>query len=486
MATQPTQSRILEAIDSLKACDRQRAVLLLEEELRHGALAGERWKSVARLAGQIGEIEIAIEASRRYSRTEPVNLERMLQYWGELAQYDRTGEARAEASRLPELAQRHPSVLHFLGTLAGQEGDFAKAEELYREAIAQSPYVPQTWFALSMIKTFAPGDPDLGEMERLWPAIERATEPAIRARFLYGLAKARHDCGDYDRAFTLYSEGAALRRAEERWDAAALDRHADGLIRDFTAAAMRQLVPSGAEKPALFVNGLPRSGTTLVEQILVSHSKVANGGEVNLLRAALIPTGDHSLNGALSYQRRSSGGDPWGALAADYFRMLEMRFRTTQLVIDKTLGQSHFMGLLLHMLPEARVIWMRRNPEDVALSCFRNFFTSQIPWSWSLEDIGRFLRIEDRLFAHWTEQFPERILVVPYEQMVRKPDAWIDRILAHSGLPLETQVHAFQKTKRSVKTASVSQVRQPISTSRIGLSQAYDRQLAPFRAIYWG
>lgn len=486
MATQGQQSRILEAIDALKACDRQRAVLLLEEELRHGTPAGERWKSVARLAGQIGEIDIAIEASRRYSQTDPVTLERLLHYWGELAQYDRTKEARAETARLPQQVRRHPGILHFLGTLAGQEGDFVTAERLYREAIAQSPYVPQTWFALSMIKTFAPGDSDMAEMERLWPAIERATEPAIRARFLYALAKARHDCGDFDRAFMLYSEGAALRRAEEKWDAAALDRHADGLIRDFTPTAMQQLTPSAVERPALFINGLPRSGTTLVEQILVSHSQVANGGEINLLRAALIPTGDHSLAGALAYQRRSTASDPWDALAAGYFRMLEMRFRTKRLVVDKTLGQSHFMGLLLHMLPQARVIWMRRNPEDVALSCFRNYFTSQIPWSWSLEDIARFFLVEDRLFAHWTEQFPERILVVPYEQMVREPEAWIDRILAHSGLPLEPQVHAFQKTQRSVKTASVSQVRQPISTSRIGLSQAYDRQLAPFRAIYRG
>src|SRR5690606_16992079 len=135
------------------------------------------------------------------------------------------------------------------------------------------------------------------------------------------------------------------------------------------AGNVARLRPSGNGRPALFVNGLPRSGTTLVEQILVSHSRVAEGGEINLLRAALIPAGDRSLAGARRYEQRTAGKpDPWGALAGDYFRMLEMRFRTGELVVDKTLGQSHFMGLLLHMLPAARVIWMRRDPEDVALS----------------------------------------------------------------------------------------------------------------------
>jgi len=217
---------------------------------------------------------------------------------------------------------------------------------------------------------------------------------------------------------------------------------------------------------------------------LVSHSEVENGSELNLLRAALIPTGDRSLQGALAYQKRVEARDPWGALAADYFRMLEMRFRTERLVVDKTLGQSHFMGLLLHMLPEARVIWMRRNAEDVALSCFRNFFSSPLPWSWSLADIGRFFVLEDRLFAHWIEQFPERILVVPYESLVSAPEEWIPRILDHAGLPDEPQVREFHATKRNVRTASVQQVRGPISTASIGLSRAYDEHLAPFRAVY--
>ena len=167
MEPQPSQSRVLEAVAALKDCDRDRAVALLEEELRHGPASGDRWKSVARLAGHIGEIEVAIEASRRYAQTAPQTLERLLHYWGDLAQYGRTDIAREEVGKLPVQMRDHPGVLHFLGTLAAQEGDFANAEARYRDAIARTAYAPQTWFALSMIKTFTPDDPDLAQMERL-------------------------------------------------------------------------------------------------------------------------------------------------------------------------------------------------------------------------------------------------------------------------------------------------------------------------------
>jgi hypothetical protein len=315
----------------------------------------------------------------------------------------------------------------------------------------------------------------------------RGIENSIEARFLYGLAKAFHDCGDFDRAFAVYSEGAALRRAEETYDAEAHEAFAEQLLHDFDREAADRLVPSqSGDQRVIFVNGLPRSGTTLVEQILASHSQVEDGSEVNLLRAALIPTVDRSYRGALAYQERTNDPDPWGKLARDYRAMLTARFQTDGLVVDKTLGQSRLMGLLLHMLPEAKVIWLRRDPEDAALSCFRSFFTSQLPWTWSLEDIGGFFRTEDKLYAHWTRNFPERILTVPYEAFVREPAEWIPRIIAYAGLEMEPQVLEFHRTKRSVRTASVQQVRNPISTARIGAAEAYGKHMGPFREAYRG
>ena len=124
MTPSATPSKILQAIEAVKKYDREKAVQLLQAELRDGPSSGERWKSVAMLASQIGEIAIALEASRRFSQTQPLTLDRLLHYWGELAGYDRAGQALAEIERLPLQARNHPAILHFEGITAGAAGDF--------------------------------------------------------------------------------------------------------------------------------------------------------------------------------------------------------------------------------------------------------------------------------------------------------------------------------------------------------------------------
>jgi tetratricopeptide (TPR) repeat protein len=479
-------SRVLQAVEALKTGDRRAAVNLLKSELQSGPQSGDRWQSVSRLAFDIGAIDIGLEASRRFAATSPVTLERMLHYWGDLANYGRTNVASAAVAKLPVAGRQNPTIAHFLGTIAGQEGDFVTAERHFRAALAKTPELPQTWFALAMIKTFAVGDNDLAAMEHLRGRLSNVP-PAIYARFLYALAKAKHDTGDIDGAFALYSQGAQLRQKDAVYNRDAIEKFADRLCGDFTSESIAKLRPSANKgRKSIFVNGLPRSGTTLVEQILASHSQVVDGAEINLFRAALIPTRDYSFAGAVAYQRRvGEGSDPWGAIARDYHEMLALRFQTTGLIVDKTLSQSHFMGLIMHALPSAKVIWMRRKPEDTALSCYRSFFSSAIPWSWSLTDTAHYFRVEDRLYDHWSGLFPDRILTVPYEELVREPTVWIPKILAHAELDEEPQVYAFHETKRSVRTASVQQVRGPISTNRIDSAKNYERHLAPFLDAYY-
>jgi len=481
----PTQSRILQAVELLsKEFDRRGAASLLKQELALGAAAGDRWRSVAKLAAKIGEIDIAVEAARRYADSAPLSLEHQLFYWGELATHGRHTQALNIVRALSEARRNQPAIMHFQATLAAQEGNFQEAETLFRRALKAAPFTPQTWFALAMIKTFAPGDPDLAQMERLAPSMAQA-EPSIYARFLFGLGKARHDCKDYDKAFEYYAQGAALRRREEPHDPNATTAFVTGLIRDFTPETMRAFRASGCDSDrAIFVNGVPRSGTTLVEQIIASHSAVGGGAEINLLAPALIPTGDYSFAGAMAYQKRSKSNDCWGEIANDYLSMIGMRFQTSGRIIDKTLGQSHLMGLLLSMLPRARVIWLRRQPEDSALSTFRSYFTAPTPWSWSLEDIAQFYREEDRLFQHWTQIEPDRILPIRYEDLVKDPQTVIPQIINHVGLSVEPGVFEPHKAKRSVRTASVKQVRSPVSTSSVGAARAYDRQMEAFRRVY--
>jgi tetratricopeptide (TPR) repeat protein len=479
----PSKPFFLQALDALKGGDRRGAAALIGRELREGNTSAKNLPSVSSLAAHIGEIELAIDASRR--AVLPGSFDSLLAYWATLATYGRSDEALIDIERQPVAIKDHPAVLHFRGTAATQFGRFDEAQELFRRTLAKAPSAMQTWFALAMIKNFSAGDPDFAAMERLerQPA---GAPPEMRASLEYALGKAAEDLGDIDRAFEFYSAGAALRRQQGAFSIEGFRQVADKVIRDFTPDSLKTLRPSGFDNErSLFVTGLPRSGTTLTEQILLGHSKVVNGAELNLFGPALMPTLGVGLGEALTYEQRSNQPDPWGEIGRDYGRLIDVQFRSPGLVVDKSLSQETLIGLMLHALPQARIAWLRRSPDDVALSCFKTYFTTGLPWTSSLTDIADYMRIEDRLFDHWRAVFPERILVVPYEELAASPEDWALRLQQHFGLPIEAGLENSPRDDRSVQTASVGQVREPISTSRIGQAAAFERQLKPFRDRYY-
>jgi hypothetical protein len=165
--------------------------------------------------------------------------------------------------------------------------------------------------------------------------------------------------------------------------------------------------------------------------------------------------------------------------------MITERFGPEGRVVDKTLNHARFMGLLLHTMPKAKVIWLRRNPEDCALSCFRTYFSASTPWSWSLVDIAEYFLSEDKLYQHWMALYSDRILSVPYEELVSDPETWIPRILAHVGLPFEESVFKETENHRSITTASVVQARKSISPDRIGVANGYTELMKLFRKAYY-
>lgn len=479
---EPTKPYFTQALDALKSGDRRGAAALLERQLRDGNTSARNLPSVSQLAAQIGEFELAIEASRR--ALVPGSIEALVAYWATLGTYGRTHEALADIERQSNAVLEHPSVLHFRGTAVTQLGRFDEAQELFRRALAQAPDMAPSWLSLAMLKKFASGDPDIAAMERLERQPARSAE--THAMLTYALGKAYDDCGEPDRAFDYFAKGAVLRRGSAQFDTARFSAAAQSVIREFNAENLKQLLPSGfAGQSALFVTGLPRSGTTLVEQILLGHSAVAEGEEVNLFWPAMIPTRGVGLENARAYERRSGSADPWGDIARDYAHLIGQRFRTAELVVDKSLGQSLFIGLMLHAMPDARIAWLRRSPEDIALSCFSTYFSTGLPWTWSLTDIAEYMRAEDALFAHWRELFPDRILVVPYEELVQSPAEWAERLQRHFGLPVEAGIESASKADRAIGSASVSQAREAVSTARIGRSAAYERHLKPFRDHYY-
>jgi hypothetical protein len=245
------------------------------------------------------------------------------------------------------------------------------------------------------------------------------------------------------------------------------------------AAIARQQTEPTAH--SIFVMGLPRSGTTLADQILTSHSAVTGGGEVNLLRFI-----EHEVGG-VAYSAVSAHVQRFGApsVASLWHHLVDERFPGSRRIVEKTLDTTRKLGLVASLLPEAPLIWMKRDPLDTAWSCFRNSFMQGIRWSNDLSDIAFNFRLEDKLLAQWQRILGDRLMVVPYEQLASEPEPWIRRILAHCGLSEEKPVFAPHENRRVVATSSVMQVRKPIGRQAIGSAEPYRPFLEPFIDAYY-
>jgi hypothetical protein len=162
------------------------------------------------------------------------------------------------------------------------------------------------------------------------------------------------------------------------------------------------------------------------------------------------------------------------------------RFGREGRIVDKTIDVSRFMGLAASVLPEAPLIWMRRDPLDSAWSCFRTFFIHGVAWSYDLTDIAHHFRLEDRLLAFWQDRLGDRLLVVPYRDLVDASEEWTKRIIAHCGLAEEAGVFAHHETERAVATASSLQVRRPINRDGLNVAAPYAKHLQPFIDAYYG
>lgn len=478
-------SSVSDAHQAIRARSRDDAARHLRRALDSGSRFPDHYLSVVNLAREIGEVALAIEAGAKAAASDPSDLRLKLKNWEVLARYGREEEVLRDLRGLSSSLRKHPSVVEVRANLAMEAGDFDAAEDQIRWLIANGSSPERAWFWLSTIKQFERDDPDIARMEVLASG-RRSDHPADRAQLDYALGKAWFDAEAPERALYFYRSGARERHRLDPYDRTWTENYVDGLIRDFTPDALSRLVPSRfAGQRALFVMGMPRSGSTLVEQVLAGHSMIDGSDEIDAFTRCLLDLPTPDFTGALAYQDARASDDPWGDVARTYHRLLQEQFGAGNgMLVDKTLLQSHLTGLLLHAMPEAKVVWMRRNPDDVAWSCFRTLFVPPTQWSWRLDDIAHFMRLEKRMFHHFSDLFPDRILALSYEELVRQPDDQISRLLGWLGLADEDASHHPEANARYVKTASLAQVRKPISDGRIGVPPPVDEFLDDFRTAF--
>jgi tetratricopeptide (TPR) repeat protein len=390
--------------------------------------------------------------------------------------------ARDSLERAFEMCPEDVGTAELLGYVWTELGSIDRADSVYRSALQFAPGSAVIHYAVARLKTFeSPDDADLRALEKLASGGPDVDVPR-RDALLFALAKAYDDLGEWDRAFEALREGNELYRRNVDYDSADVERATDGIIRVFDSRLVERLSNTGHESQrSIFIFGMPRSGTTLVEQILASHADVHGGGELDEMErvAGAVPVLGSSR---LPYPE----GVP-ALIGADLVRLGELydarirRRAPTSLRVTDKMATNFFYGGFIHLiLPGARLIHCVRDAVDTCFSCYSTLFGPGNSWAYDFREIAGYQRCYERLMAHWKSVLPAgTMLEVSYEDVVADLEGQARRLVSHCGLEWDDACLEFHRTMRPVRTASMTQVRRPLYASSVGRWRNYERHLAP-------
>jgi tetratricopeptide (TPR) repeat protein len=480
----PTWEIALEALRvALAARDRARTNAAVQTLLAGDAPLGAQWRSIAELMQVSGELNLAVRAIDAFVTASGGAPRAQVEKVVVLTQAGRMREAHDLMTSLPDTEPDRAGRAYLLGNTAMSLGRVEEAREQLALAARLRPGWGPAWLSLA-----ATGELDregLGERLLADAGAAERQAPGDHARYCYARGRLHADRGEHGPAFAAYAKGAGLLRSLTPYSRGGNARTAAAAMSGFDGDLLQRMAARQTldTRRPIFVTGLPRSGTTLVEQILASHSGVTDGGELTCAHHVAVAVG--GVTGEAIEKHLAEGGSP-EAMAGLYLHLIAERFGAAGRVVDKTVDASRRLGLIAAMLPDAPLIWMRRDPLDSAWSCFRTFFVHGVAWSYDLADIAHHFRLEDALLAYWRKRLGDRLLVVPYAELVEQPELWTRRLLAHCGLGEEAGVHAAHRTERVVRTASALQVRRPINRDGLNVAEPYREHLQPFVEAYSG
>ena len=433
-----------------------------------------------------GALQNAIETATHIAEIEP-SFETISTLTGILFRYGQNDAALAACDRTEPLCNGDPLKLSEVQLIRSQLlrilGKREESIAMFRACLAQNPNNAVAWWGLADMKTFAFSADDRIAIQALIDAPNIRPEHKCPAAF--ALAKASEAEGDWDAAMTRYQAANAL-RTDQRFNPETFQAGIERVTGQLGAAQLsRQASPLPSGPRPIFILGLPRSGSTLIEQILASHSEIEG-----TIEQPVMPNTKRKAH-ALCVQ--SYGGDYLSHIGAVSERDLSeigqfyldqgRLFRTgkTRFFTDKLPFNFEHVGLIHKILPEAVIIDARRNPLDCGFSLFKQYFAQGSDFSYSLDHIGVFYNGYLKLMEHWDTVLPGRVLRVDYEDLVRAPEPQIRRLLEHVGVDFEPACLNFHETDRAVRTASSEQVRQPINTRGIGAWRKVERHLQPLK-----
>jgi tetratricopeptide (TPR) repeat protein len=389
----------------------------------------------------------------------------------------RLREAKARFAKVLKSFPRHADAQFLTGQVAKLEGRFDEAETRFRRALDINPKMPNAWAALAGTRKMTLSDVDW--MKRATEIAESGITPLEEADLRFAIGKYCDDVGDFEGAFRSYKRANELAKSvAESYDRDARSSFVDDMIRVYTPAAVAAVRAgvSASSKP-IFVVGMPRSGTSLVEQIVASHPAAKGVGELGFIDDKMLARDSALRRGLLNEQQRK-------ALGEAYLRELEARAGEASRIVDKAPVNSDYLGVIYSVFPNARVVYMQRDPIDSCLSCYFQYFSAAMNFTMDLSDLAHYYRQHQRLMAHWRAVLPpEFILDVPYAELVSDQERWTRKILAFLDLPWDERCLDFHKTERQVVTASTWQVRQKIYQGSVARWRKYEKFIGPLREL---
>ncbi len=391
-------------------------------------------------------------------------------------------EAQALYLEVIKTQPDHVETLYALANLKKAKGDINAAKQLYQKILGLKPSFAQAHFLLSKIHQYSSvDDPQLTQMQ----AHLDTAQPSDQILYHFAIAKALEDCGQYAHAFEHLNKGNALRFSTFNYDIRTDEAFIGSIINSFSKKSMAQVLankdfkPNESAKP-IFIVGMPRSGTSLVEKILASHSDVYGGGELEHFfglgtRGFLTQETGFLYKDISTYEIKM-----FNEIADAYLAKVGDMASNVAHVTDKLPFNMLLIGLIHLVFPKAKIIYCRRNAIDTCLSIYKqNFTTDNYRFAYNLQSLGQFYNLAEKLMAHWQAICPDAFVDIEYEALIANPEQQIRKLVQLCELPWQDECLHFHKSKGVVTTASAYQVRQPIYNSSVELWRRYEKQLTP-------
>lgn len=428
---------------------------------------------------QIGRFEEAEEIYRGTVARNPFHVRARIGLAETLQEAARLDEALAVFRESLTIRPRDADLLHGLGVGLMEKGKLDEAADLFRQALAVNPGMAKAWLMLSQVKRQKERDAELAGMEA--QHAKAPQDSLARMQLSFGLGKANDDLKDYEKAFDYFAEGNAIRRKGINYDPVRTREEFAAMKTVFDAGFFERHTPSPITDDApIFVVGMPRSGTTLVEQIIASHPQVYGAGELSILKNAV----------GKQFPATMPGGFPWGVSDTDdadfaeagraYLDMLHARYPHVSHVTDKMPGNFLLVGFIHMMMPKARIIHCARDAAATCLSIYKVHFRGDSHrYGYDLGELADFHNLYTDIMAHWHKVLPGVVHDVLYEDFVADQEGQSRALIDYLGLPWDDAVLSFHETDRPVRTASAAQVRQPMYQGSVDLWKRYGDRLKP-------